>query len=99
MIRTKDAGELADNKRNLPRSSSIGLFVVVFAGWVGFSLVFPEGTEDPALEVFWSVFEASPSLVSFSSCISMISLVKSLSDRSENKLQIPKSSPWNSLQS
>lgn len=33
------------------------------------------------------------------SCNSMISLVKSLSDRSRNKLQIPKSSPWNSLQS
>lgn len=98
MIRTKDAGDLAYKKRNLPKSSSIGLFVLVFTAELT-TLLLSEGTEDPALEVFWSVFEASSSFVSFSSCISMISLVKSLSDRSENKLQIPKSSPWNSLQS
>lgn len=93
----------------LPNSSRTGFFLVTLS-WFPLSLV---SHADEVVTAAWSgwrkqvpssgnsciVVEHCPSPFPCFSCSSMISLVKSLSDRSRNRLQIPKSSPWNSLQS
>ena len=81
-------------------SSRTGLLVLTLSESLGTLVseldenVTPTSSVNPCFVLRWC-----PCLCPCFSCNSMISLVKSLSDRSRNKLQIPKSSPWNSLQS
>lgn len=93
---------------NIPKSSRTGLSVVAISMSLGCKFLDTEENvslpsagvgREPRLVSSCLSLWCSVCCCPCFSCNSRISLVKSLSERSRNRLQIPKSSPWNSLQS